>query len=91
MDGSNVRPGSVVSSVNAFPAPSGIGRHNPAKQNQSSPGLVNFHFDFGDLVPVLRGTLCPADGRFVMTTDMNAGRYILTAGGLLGPSAGPRS
>jgi hypothetical protein len=33
--------------VNASLAPSGIGRHKPAKQNQSSPVLVNFHFDFG--------------------------------------------
>jgi hypothetical protein len=38
--------------VNASPAPSGIGRHKPAKQNQSSPVLVNFHFDFGGFVPV---------------------------------------
>jgi hypothetical protein len=38
--------------VKASPAPSGIGRHRPAKQNQSSPALVNFHFDFGDFVPV---------------------------------------
>src|SRR5690349_14757927 len=28
------------------------GGHKPAKQNQSSPDLVNFHFDFGDFVPV---------------------------------------
>ena len=33
------------------PAPSGIGRHSPAKQNQSSPALVNLHFDFGDFPP----------------------------------------
>src|SRR4051812_31021362 len=44
--------GSVVNRVKASPAPSGIGRHRPAKQNQSSPGFVNFHFDFGDFVPV---------------------------------------
>jgi hypothetical protein len=44
--------GSVVSSVNASPSPSGIGRQRPAKQNQSSAALVNFHFDFGDFVPV---------------------------------------
>src|SRR5215831_3446191 len=44
--------GSVVSSVKASPAPSGIGRHRPAKQNQSSPTFVNFHLDFGDLLPV---------------------------------------
>src|SRR5947207_4384937 len=49
--GATSGPGSVVSSVNASP-PSGIGRHSPAKQNQSSPAFVNFHFDFGDLVPV---------------------------------------
>jgi hypothetical protein len=35
-----------------IPAPSGIGRQRPAKQNQSSPAFVNFHFDFGDFVPV---------------------------------------
>src|SRR5438128_323074 len=28
------------------------GGHNPAKQSQSSPALVNFHFDFGGLAPV---------------------------------------
>src|ERR1044072_4071115 len=49
--GATSGPGSVVSSVKASP-PSGIGRHSPAKQNQSSPAFVNFHFDFGDLVPV---------------------------------------
>jgi hypothetical protein len=38
--------GSVVSSVKASPAPSGIGRHRPAKQNQSSSTFVNFHFGF---------------------------------------------
>jgi hypothetical protein len=43
--------GSVVSKVNAAP-PLFIGRQRPAKQNQSSPALVNFHFDFGDFVPV---------------------------------------
>src|SRR5215204_6550671 len=46
--GATSGPGSVVSSVNA----SGIGRHRPAKQNQSSPAFVNFHLDFGDFVPV---------------------------------------
>jgi hypothetical protein len=38
--------------VNASPPASGIGRHSPAKQNQSSPALVNLHFDFGGFVPV---------------------------------------
>jgi hypothetical protein len=50
--GATSGPGSVVRSVKASPAPSGIGRQRPAKQNQSSPGFVNFHFDFGDFVPV---------------------------------------
>src|SRR5437763_13394168 len=49
--GATAGPGSVVSSVNASPR-SGIGRHSPAKQNQSSPTFVNFHFVFGDFVPV---------------------------------------
>src|SRR5439155_25338613 len=49
--GATSGPGAVVSSVNASP-PWGIGRHSPAKQNQSSPAFVNFHFCFGDLVPV---------------------------------------
>jgi len=49
--GATSGPGAVVSSVNASP-PSGIGRHSPAKQNQSSHAFVNFHFCLGDLVPV---------------------------------------
>src|SRR5690242_10490280 len=49
--GATSGPGAVVSSVKASP-PSGIRRHSPAKQNQSSPAFVNFHFAFGDLVPV---------------------------------------
>src|SRR3982074_1721913 len=49
--GATSGPGAVVSSVNASP-PWGIGRHRPAKQNQSTPAFVNFHFCFGDLVPV---------------------------------------
>jgi hypothetical protein len=43
--------GSVVSSVNASP-PATMGRHRPAKQNESSSAFVNFHFVFGDFVPV---------------------------------------
>jgi hypothetical protein len=35
-----------------FRAPSSIGRHRPAKQNQSSPGLVNLQFDFGGFAPM---------------------------------------
>src|SRR5438874_10975572 len=50
--GATSGPGSVVSRVKASTAPSGIGRQRPAKQNQSSSAFVNFHFDFGDFVPV---------------------------------------
>src|SRR5271169_6600801 len=50
--GATSGPGSVVRSVKASPAPSGVGPQRPAKQNQSSPALLNFHFDFGDFVPV---------------------------------------
>src|SRR5947207_13808536 len=49
--GATSGPGAVVSRVKASPR-SGIGRHSPAKQNQSSPAFVNFHLVFGDLVPV---------------------------------------
>ena len=45
-------PGSVVRSVKLPGTSPCAGRHNPAKQNQSSPALVNRHFDFGDFVPV---------------------------------------
>src|SRR5947208_14664180 len=45
--GATSAPGSVVRSEHVSPSPSGIGRHRPAKQNQSSPVFVNFHFDFG--------------------------------------------
>src|ERR1700730_7895483 len=31
--------------TSSSPPASGIGRHSPAKQNQSSPALVNLHFD----------------------------------------------
>src|ERR1700722_3498299 len=49
--GATSGPGSVGSSVNAA-SPPGIGRHKPAKQNQSSPVFVNFHLAFGDFFPV---------------------------------------
>ena len=41
-----------MSNVKASGTLSVAGRHSPAKQNQSSPAFVNFHFAFGDLVPV---------------------------------------
>jgi hypothetical protein len=49
MDRRDIWLGSVVSSVKASP-PAAMGRHRPAKQNQSSPTFVNFHFAFGDFV-----------------------------------------
>jgi hypothetical protein len=49
--GATSGPGSVVNKVKAAPL-SGIGRHNPAKQNQSPPIFVNRHFVFGDFLPV---------------------------------------
>jgi hypothetical protein len=51
VNGHYVGTGLVVRSVEASPRPSGMGRHRPAKQNQSSLALVNFHFDFGDWKP----------------------------------------
>jgi hypothetical protein len=53
-------PGSVVSSVKASPAPSG--RQSPAKQNQSSPTFVNFHFDFGGFRLVNSKSARPGSG-----------------------------
>ena len=51
--------------------PAGIGRHSPAKQNQSSPALVNFHFVFGDLVPV-NSKKCDAGTRHRPTEKVTA-------------------
>jgi hypothetical protein len=76
--------GSVVSSVKASP-PAAMGRHRPAKQNQSSPTFVNFHFVFGDFVPVNSkkcdagtrhrptGNRLPSE-RKLMTEDLWTGR-----------------
>ncbi len=48
--------------VNASGVSPLAGRHSPAKQNQSSPALVNRHFDFGDLAP-LNSKKCDAGTR----------------------------
>ena len=50
--GATSGPGPVVRSVKLAGTSPCAGRHNPAKQNQSSPALVNRHFDLGDFVPV---------------------------------------
>src|SRR6266403_1799662 len=80
--------GSVVRSVKASPAPSGIGRHRPAKQNQSSPAFVNFHFDFGDFVPV-NSKKCDAGTRQRPTGNRRPSKRKLMTGGLLGRSESP--
>jgi hypothetical protein len=50
--GATSGPGSVVRRVKASPLTPSPSRHSPAKQNHSSLGLVNCHFDFGDFAPV---------------------------------------
>src|SRR3954453_5618591 len=51
VDGRDVGIRRCRESVNASGPLSFADRHNPAKQNQSSPRLVNFHFSFGTLSP----------------------------------------
>src|SRR5437763_17014610 len=84
--GATSGPGSVVSSVNASP-PSGIGRHNPAKQNQSSPILVNFHFIFGDFAPV-NSKKCDAGIRQRPTGNRRPSERKLMMGAPLGRAGG---
>src|ERR1043166_3177064 len=80
--GATSGPGAVVSNVNASP-PSGIGRHSPAKQNQSSPAFVNFHFAFGDLVPV-NSKKCEAGVRHRPTGNRRPSERKLMMGAPLG-------
>src|SRR5205823_7391978 len=84
--GATSGPGAVVSSVNASP-PSGIGRHSPAKQNQSSPVFVNFHFVFGDLVPV-NSKKCDAGIRHRPTGKRRPSERKLITGAPLGRAGG---
>src|SRR5437763_12395358 len=84
--GATSGPGAVVSSVNASPR-SGIGRHSPAKQNQSSPAFVNFHFCFGDLVPV-NSKKCDAGIRQRPTGKRRPSERKLMTGGPLGRAGG---
>src|SRR5436190_6350508 len=84
--GATSGPGAVVSRVNALP-PSGIGRHRPAKQNQSSPAFVNFHFDFGDLVPV-NSKKCDAGMRHRPTGNLRPSERKLMIGAPLGRAGG---
>src|SRR5437763_4554467 len=84
--GATSGPGAVVSRVNALP-PSGIGRHRPAKQNQSSPAFVNFHFALGDLVPV-NSKKCDAGIRHRPTGNRRPSDRKLMTGAPLGRAGG---
>src|SRR5690242_19183282 len=78
--------GSVVSSVNASP-PALIGRHRPAKQNHSSLTFVNFHFVFGDFVPV-NSKKCDPVIRQRSTGNRRPSERKLMTGGPLGRAGG---
>src|SRR5437899_7623007 len=84
--GATSDPGAVVSSVKASP-PSGIGRQRPAKQNHSSPAFVNFHFVFGDLVPV-NSKKCDAGIRHRPTGKRRPSERKLITGAPLGRAGG---
>src|SRR5712671_1695661 len=78
--------GSVVSSVKASP-PAVTGRHRPAKQNQSSLAFVNFHFVFGDFVPV-NSKKCDAGTRHRPTENRRPSERKLITGAPLGRAGG---
>src|SRR5437762_1772203 len=84
--GATSGPGSVVNNVKASP-PSGMGRHSPAKQNQSSPVLVNFHFVLGDFVPV-NSKKCDAGIRHRPTRKRRPSERKLIMGAPLGRAGG---
>src|SRR6266853_2079896 len=84
--GATSGPGAVVSSVKASP-PSGIRRHNPAKQNQSSPAFVNFHFVLDDLAPV-NSKKCDAGIRHRPTGNRRPSERKLMMGAALGRAGG---
>src|SRR5438067_13793612 len=84
--GATSGPGSVVNNVKASP-PLGMGRHSPAKQNQSSPIFVNFHFAFGDLVPV-NSKKCDAGIRHRPTEKRRPSERKLMTGGPFGLPGG---
>ena len=73
-------------SVKASP-PTAIGRHRPAKQNQSSLAFVNFHFVFGDFVPV-NSKKCDAGTRHRPTGNLRPSERKFTTGGPLSRADG---
>src|SRR5271165_6205067 len=85
--GATSGPGGVVRSVKASPAPFGMGRQSPAKQNHSSPALVNFHFDFGDFFPV-NSKKCDAGTRQRPTGKRRPSERKLMTGAPLGFAGG---
>src|SRR5438067_7415647 len=84
--GATSGPGSVVNNVKASP-PLGMGRHSPAKQNQSSPIFVNFHLVFGDFVPV-NSKKCDAGIRHRPTGKRRPSERKLITGAPLGRAGG---
>src|SRR5258708_12175466 len=85
--GATSAPGSVVSRVKASLAPSGIGRQSPAKQNHSLPVFVNFHFVFGDFVPV-NSKKCEAGTRQRPFGNFRPSERKLITGGPFGRAGG---
>jgi hypothetical protein len=75
-----------VRRVKASPA-LGVGRHKPAKQNHASPVLVNFHFDFGVLLPV-NSKKCDAGTRHRPTGKRQPSDRKLITGAPLGFAGG---
>src|SRR5436190_4853997 len=84
--GATSGPGALVSRVKASP-PSGIGRHRPAKQNQSSPAFVNFHFVFGDFFSV-NSKKCDAGMRHRPTGNRRPSERKLMMGAPFGRAGG---
>ena len=85
--GATSAPGSVVRSVKLSGASPCADRHNPAKQNQSSPVLVNRHLDFGDSVPV-NSKKCEAGTRQRPLAKRRPSERKLMTGGAFGRPAG---
>lgn len=87
--GATSGPGSVVRIVKDSGVSLIAGRQSPAKQNQSSPDLVNRHLDFGELVPV-NSKKCDAETRQRPVWNRRPSERKLITGGAFGrPGAKP--